>query len=437
MTEDAAPASREQDRALLRGVFIVTVFAAIAGAARVGQDAAIAWRFGAGQTVDAYYYLLTLVSWPVAVALSTLTLLVAPVDATRKAAEVADGMHFRGELLGAVLLFALVTLPPMWWALSAIAGSPLGGLERGAAALAKDAVPAIVWTVPLGLMGALLAAWLVARGRHLLTLLEALPPLVLIVALLAVPGSTLFWGTTAGIALQVAAMTLALRAAGEMPRPRLGMSAQAWPAFAQGAYALLAGQMLFTLVPLVDPFFAARQGDGMVAALSYANRLVLGLQGLAGLALQRAGLPLLSRWMATAPGAARRAALRWALVAAGAGAALGVLVATLADPIVSLLYERGRFTAGDSAQVAMLLRYGMLQMPAFLAGLTLVTALASASARRDLALIAGGGLVAKLALSTWLVGRYGVSGLLLATALMYTTTALLAWFALAQRWRSA
>jgi hypothetical protein len=45
-------------------------------------------------------------------------------------------------------------------------------------------------------------------------------------------------------------------------------------------------------------------------------------------------------------------------------------------------------------------------------------------------------LDAKLVFGAWLVGRYGVSGLMLATALMYTTTVLLAWMALVRRRRS-
>ena len=286
-------------------------------------------------------------------------------------------------------------------------------------------------------MGALLAAWLVASGRHLLALLEALPPLVLIAALLALPGPVLFWGTTGGIALQVVAMALVLRVARELPPPRLGFSADVWPSFAQGAFALLAGQVLFALVPLIDPFFAARMGDGVVAALSFANRLVLGLQGLAGLAIQRASLPLLSRWMATAPSEARSAALRWALAAALAGAAIGLAVAAMAEPLVSMLYERGRFTAGDREQVAALLRYGMLQMPPFLAGLVLVTALVSARGMTSLALAGFVGLVAKLTMSALLVTDLGAVGLLLATALMYSITSVMVWYSLDRQSRRA
>lgn len=421
------PDHRKLDRHFARGMLAVALFAAVAGAARVGQDAAIAWRYGTGSLVDAYYFITNLAAWPVAVALSTLTLLVAPTDAALNKGEASLKKRFRGELLGAVLVAAVMSLPLAWWALHTIAGSQLSGLDDAAATFARAGVPAIVATVPVGLLGALLAAWLVAAGRHLLTLLEALAPLVLICTLLAWPGPVIFWGTTAGVVLQVAAMAVLLQLTYGLPRPQFGISAPAWSGFSQGAVALLAGQMIFALIPLVDPLFAAQLGDGAVASISFANRLVLGLQGLAGLALQRAGLPMLSRLTVTSPAESLRMALRWSAAAALVGLAMGLVLAALADPLVSLLYERGRFTAADREQVAMLLRFGMFQMPPFLAGLVLFTALASARGGSYLAVAAVVGLAVKLAFSTILAAKLGLTGLLLATALMYTATTGLGW----------
>lgn len=431
-TRAGAADQRALDGALARGMGLIAVFAAVAGAVRVGQDAAIAWRFGAGATVDAYYFLVSLAGWPVAVALSLLSLLIAPADAHLRSVDPAAARRFRGELLGSVLMVALLSLPAAWWALRAVAGSALGGLDASAAAKAAAGATGLAAVVPLGLMGALLSAWLVAAGRHVLALLEGLPSLVLLVLVLAVPGPVLFWGTSIGFAAQVLAMVFVLRRAGELPPPRLGYSSQHWRSFSDGALVLLAAQILFALVPLIDAFLAARLGEGAVAAVSYTNRLVLGLQGLAGLALQRSGLPLLSRLSVHSPGATRRAALRWAAAMGALGAIGGLLVALLANPLVSLLFERGSFTAADRVQCASLLQYGMLQMPFFLGGMALVTALASASARRALALVAFVNVGVKLLGSVVLVPWLGPAGLMVATALMYGAAATTAWIAL--RW---
>jgi putative peptidoglycan lipid II flippase len=418
------------DGALLRGMALIALFSVIAGVARIGQDVSIAWRFGTGPVVDAYYFVISLVNWPVGVALSVLTLLAVPADAALRGGREESTRLFRAELLGAVLLISVVSLPMAWWALRAIAGGAIGGLEPATAGAAVAGVPGLVASVSLGLTGALLSAWFVARSRHVLTLLEALPPLLLIAVVLAIPGRTLFWGTTTGIAVQVLVMALLLRQAGELPAPRLGLTAAPWHSFTRGAIALVIGHSVFSMLPLIDAFFAARLGEGTVAALSFANRLVLGLMGLAGLALQRSGLPLLSGMAIKSPDAAQRMAFRWAAIAAAIGTAMTVAIWLVADMVVPLLFERGNFSANDSRQVADLLRYGLLQIPAFLAGMVMVTALAALQATRAMMFAAFAGLSVKLLLSIVLSGWLGAPGLQLATALMYVTTAALCWLAL-------
>lgn len=430
-------AQRTLDVAMARDLGLIAIFAVLSGLARVGQDAAITWRFGAGAVADAYYFLLNLANWPAAVMLSVLTVLLGPTAVALRDRAAGSARRFRAELLGAVALLALFSIPLTWWALSSLAGGNVGGLRPEAAGLARAGVPAFVAVVPLALLGAVLSAWFVATGRHVLTLLEALPSLVLISLLLLVPGEVLFWGTAAGIATQVAVLALVLRRAGELPGPRLGVSAPAWSPFLQGAVVLLLSQMMVGLFPLVDALLAARLGEGALASVSLASRLVLGLQGVVGLALQRAGLPLLSRLVAHSPGSSREAAMRWALMAALLGAAAGLCVSFLANPLVALLYQRGRFTAADTEQVARLLRYGMLQMPPFLASMALVTALASAAARRGLASVAPVGFAAKVVFSLLLVRSFGPAGLMLATALMYCVTAGMTWLVLKRRFQAA
>ena len=415
---------------LARSMLVVSMLAALTGVARVAQDAAIAWRHGTDPVVDAYYLLLAVVGWPLAIALSTLTLLAAPAEASLRRVDPAEAMRFRGELLGAMLLAAALAFPLSWLTLYAVAVGGWSGLAPAAAKAAEDGLSAFVAVVPLGLIGALLAAWLISTGRHVLTLLEALPPLVLIVALGLFHGTWLFWGTTAGIALQVGAMVVVLHRAGELPLPRIAFHSSGWQLFGRGAIVLLAGQMLFTLTPLVDPFFAARLGDGNVAALGFANRLILGVQGLVGIAIQRAGLPLLSKLAAHSPSEARHIAQGWALKAGLAGVLIAMVVVALADTLVAILYERGNFTAADRGQVESLLRWGMLQMPLFLSGLVLASAVVALRGGPALALASGVGLASKLILSAVLTDTVGLAGLPIATAGMYGITTVMLWVAL-------
>lgn len=438
MNADATNAARRFDHALLRGIVVVGFFAGITSVARVLQDAVIAWRFGAGPVTDSYYFLVNLANWPVAVAVSVFTLLVVPLEATQRRDGRDDDVHrFRRELFGAVLLLAGAALPLAWLVLDVLAGSPLLGLEARTAALASAGVPALVAVVPLGTVGALLAAWLVADRRHILTLLEAIPALVVVVVVLLLPGPVLFWATAFGAAVQVAAMAFTLRSSRSLPSPRLGFDALAWHGIATGALLLLLAQVLSALLPPVDAFFAVRLGEGTLATLNFANRLVLGLQGLAGLALQRVSLPLLSHLVAASPREAHRAVVRWSCAMGLLGIAIAAVVALLADPVASALFEHGRFTAADRNQVATLLRWGVLQLVPFLAGAPVVAALASSNARGLLAVAAALGLLVKIAASATLVGAHGAVGLQIATAIMYCAAGGAAWLFLRHRLRQA
>lgn len=432
--------SLASDRELARGIATVALFAALASVARLAQDIAIAWRHGTGPAVDAYTLLCGLAQWPVLVALSVLTALVGPAEAALPAqagpSAAAERMRFRAELLGAAMLVALLAWPLAHGLLGVVAGSGRVGLSPAAAQEAARGVAAAAAIVPLGLVGALFAAWLVADGRHLLTLVEAIPALVLVGALAVLAGPVLIPATAAGIGLQTLACALLLGGWTAL-RPRLGRSSPGWAGLGRGALLLLATQALFGLAPLVDTFIALRLGEGEASAVGFASRLLLGLLGLGGLALQRAGLPLLTALAVADAAASRRVARRWALLAAAGGLALAAVVALLADPLVALLYERGRFGSVDRAAVVDLLRAGLLQLPMYFGGIVVVTALASARATGALAGIAAAGVVVKLIASVALAPMLGSTALPLATALMYVATAGLAWLAWSRMPRGA
>ena len=101
----------------------------------------------------------------------------------------------------------------------------------------------------------------------------------------------------------------------------------------------------------------------------------------------------------------------------------------VAGPVVAALYERGAFTATHREAVVDLLRWGLLQLPPYLAGTLLVTAAAASQGLRDIARAACCGLLVKLGASLLLVPALGAVGLQLATALTYLCTA--SWLAVA------
>jgi putative peptidoglycan lipid II flippase len=130
---------------------------------------------------------------------------------------------------------------------------------------------------------------------------------------------------------------------------------------------LMLGVTLLTVDEWYDRWFGALIGADVVARLGYARQLMLLPVAVVGQAIGTAALPTLSRLWAQG----RREELD-ALVLATlrAGLALGLLgaaaAAAFAEPIVRVVYERGRFAAEDTAAVASLLRIFVWAVPAWI-----------------------------------------------------------------------
>jgi putative peptidoglycan lipid II flippase len=118
---------------------------------------------------------------------------------------------------------------------------------------------------------------------------------------------------------------------------------------------------------MVNSHFASMvPGDGPVSWLDYAFRLMQLPLGVFGVAIGTVTLPLVSRHAALGDTTALRAAL-------SKGLRLGFLLtvpssiglACLADPIISIIYERGRFDAASTAQTAGALRFYAIGLAAY------------------------------------------------------------------------
>ncbi len=118
-----------------------------------------------------------------------------------------------------------------------------------------------------------------------------------------------------------------------------------------------------------------------------------------------------------------------------AGVAAAAAVWALATPIVRLLFERGAFSPEDTRVVAEALRWGIWQVPPFLASLVFYSEVA---ARRRYGLIAAfavANLACKAAGNLFFGPLLGLNGVQLATVVMFTLSMLL--FLLAVRGRAA
>jgi putative peptidoglycan lipid II flippase len=131
---------------------------------------------------------------------------------------------------------------------------------------------------------------------------------------------------------------------------------------------LVAGVTLLTVDEWYGRWFGQLGGEGTIASLAYARRLMLVPVAVIGQTLATAALPTLSRLWSESRRDELDDLVRRTLEV---GLALGVLGAAatwaLATPLVTLVYQRGAFGADDTVRVAAALQIYALAIPAWIA----------------------------------------------------------------------
>lgn len=223
---------------------------------------------------------------------------------------------------------------------------------------------------------------------------------------------------TAGGVLQLGLLIVACKRAGivlKLRRPRLTPGVRQ---FIRVVIPATLGAGVYQVSVFIDTFFLTRIGTGAVSWFNYADRLNQLPLGVIGAALGTAILPQVSRHVdigeadkaARVQGQAAELAMLLCLPAA-------LALAASALPLVSAIFEAGRFNARDAHYTALTLSIVALGLPAYV----LVKVLTPGFyARRDTATpvkTAIAVLVVNVILNFALIPRFGIGGLAAAVAL--------------------
>ncbi len=409
---------------ILRGMMLVSGFVFIGKFAGAGKEMAVAWRYGVGNVVDVYVFALVLVSWLPSVVTSVLNAVLVPLT---NRLEIEQRDQFGAQLAGATVLLGLVLTLLLLFVAPPLGAYLASGFTDQAIADLSGVIRALAPAGVLMLLAALFSAQLLARERHANTLLEAAPALAILLAVLAWPASNttyapLIWGTLVGLLIQVLALAWLMDRGGFRPGFSWRVDHPAWRDFYRSVSTLVVGTLIMSVVPPIDQLIAARLGEGSIASLSYAMRLLaLGL-GLGATAVARAILPVLSEHGESIAARARLARqwFVWLLAGGVVAAAIGWFLTPLA---VRLIFERGAFTAEDTLRVTGVVRFGLSQLPFYFSGIVLVQLCASLGLYRMIVYSSVLAVAVKLATGFALGAALGVRGITLSTGIMFLATA--------------
>lgn len=410
---------------ILRAMLSVSLFIAITKFIAAAKEMAVAAAYGTSPVVDAYLYLTNLLNLPAGILSGIMITILVPYLIRLKPCTADEAAVFKREFLGTTLLascvVALVAGSTMFYALS----SGLTGLPPHTVSLAKAMLLPTVLTVPFGIVAGFLAANVMAQHRQTNTLLEGVPALCILVLLLAFQSHSsaqLAWATLVGSVVQLGLLMLAQPAGERLLLPVLSWRSPAWRGMAQGFGLLFLAQALSSATLVVDQIMVAPLGPGAIATLGYASRLNSLIVGLGATAISRALLPVLSEFGTSGYSPARRVASRWTAALFLAGIAVGVVAWGIAPWGIRLLFQRGAFTADDTASVVQVFRWGVLQFPFYFAALVVVQLITISNDYRKFLYIGGINLVSKVAANYLLIPVLGIGGVQFATAVMYAVS---------------
>jgi putative peptidoglycan lipid II flippase len=298
------------------------------------------------------------------------------VEAEGKAAAVAFAGQVQAVLITGLLAFLIVVELFMPWVMLALAPGFAGDPERFG--LAVELTRITFPYLPLISLVALWGGMLNSLGRFgPMAAAPILLNLILIAALLGLggvfetPGHLLAWGVSAAGLAQAVFVGISCWRHGALPRLRLPRLTPEVKQLFKLALPAAIGAGVVQVNLLIDVILASLLPAGSVSFLYYADRVVQLPLGVVGVAIGTALLPLLSRQVRAALSGdgseapaldTQNRALEIALLLT-IPAAVGIAV--LAGPMTSVLFERGAFTAADSAATAAAMAAFALGLPAF------------------------------------------------------------------------
>lgn len=178
---------------------------------------------------------------------------------------------------------------------------------------------------------------------------------------------------------------------------------------------------LFTsLIPTVDQFFAAKLIIGSVAAINFGQKIPAFILGFSMVGLGTVLLPHFSKLADTNIDKAYRELFKiLKYLFLGSAIIVGIMI-LISPEIVKLLFERNEFNSEDTIVVARIQQILLAYVPFYLCGNVMVKFLTSINKNKFMAQMSAINFIANVFLDYFLFKSFGVYGIVLATAIIYS-----------------
>lgn len=430
---------------LLRAITTVGGYTMVSRVAGLVRDVLIAAALGAGTVADCYFVALRLPNLfrrlfaEGAFSAAFVPIFSGLVETDGKAAAKKFADEAFSVLALVLLTLTLLFEAAMPWAMYGLAPGfdAVPGKMELATELSRISFPYLLFISLVSLQSGVLNA----LGRFAAA---AAAPILLNITLIAAvlvcrgsaetAGYALSWGLSAAGVIQFAWLAYHCKRSG-LPiapvRPRLSPEVRR---LGRRIMPVVFGASLYQINQLIGTILASLLAEGAVSYLSYADRVAQVPFGVIGVAVGTALLPTLSRQIKAGNGEAalhsQNRGLEFALLMTLPATAALIVIA---GPIIAVLFERGQFTAADTAATAATLAAYASGLPAYV----LVRVLAPGFFARDDTVtpvrIAAVSMIVNMVLNVVLMQVWAYVGIALASSLAAWLNAGLLWFILHRR----
>jgi putative peptidoglycan lipid II flippase len=419
---------------MLFDTLTVSAFTTLAKVMGAAKALALARVFGSSAALDSYLLAFLAPSFLADVFCGPLVPVLVPalVEFEYRGGE-AKAVDLYAHVLWRSLLLASVAAAILA-AVAAVAGA-LGAGSRINLRLLGILTLLMTPILPLAAVANVWRAVLNSRRSFVIPALTVtLTPAVIILCILTAGTnygvSVLAAGTSLASLAEVVVLGWGLRQAGFPILPRRRAGDISMPEIGREYGYLATTTAMSAGTAFIGQAMAAALGAGSVSILNYGTRLTGVLMAIGPGALAITILPGFSSMVAARDWERMRRSL-WRILSgsmAVAGVA-SVLLIVFSTPIVRLTMQRGAFTSADTAAVASVQIYSLLQMPFILGTTILMRVLSALKANRVMLPFSGAALMVSTGLNYVWMARLGVAGIALAAssvqALVFTALAIL------------
>lgn len=411
------------NRRIVQAAVAIAAVTVLVKLAALSKEMLIAWRFGTGDNLDAFNVAQTIPFFLISIAGTSFQTAFIPtyVQVQQQEGAQAAQQLFSSSIICVLIIFFLLIASILW------AGPVyLPYLAQGFAPEKLRVTYQLLWLIAptVFLVGMSNLCGAVLNVKNVFALVAAVPlvtTIITVVLLLSGKGLGIYAlaiAITFGAAIELLIISVVLRLKGIPLQFKWYGKTLYLKQIARLSLVLMLSNLLASGSALVNVAIAASLTAGSVAALGYANKLLAMPIGFVATALGTALMPHFSRMIAAKDWAqARNTLKRFLQLSLGVTIPITAMILLFAEPITSLVFQRGAFSRADVTVVSLLLFYLAWQFPFYVASTMVSRLLESLQANRILLIVTFADFVFN-AVSAWFLSRkMQIAGVALAITL--------------------